>query len=257
MNLEINWRDRTDGRGLATALALTPVHRAGAVEVFDHPRLGRALVVDGALQDIDDDRAWRELLVHVPLLGHPRAPADVLVVGGGDGRVVREVLRHGFVARVQVWETDAAVLDAGRRFFGADAAWADPRVRRVDAPEGRFDVILVARPDLRRGGDAVTTAALAAALADDGVLVDADAVVIGGSGARWARSGPTVRDAAPRVARYFGAGVVVPGGFHVFEARGHAPIDLRTPRERFVAAHYNADLHRAAFALPRVLRELP
>lgn len=262
--LEINWRDRTEGIGLATALALTPVFAAdspaGRVEVFDHARLGRALVVDGVLQDITEDAGWREMLVHVPLLGHPRPPRRVLLVGGADGVVLREVLRHPFVEQVVVWDDNAALTEAGRRHLGTGPALDDPRVHPTAAlPTGPFDVILVVRPDLRRPGTdgGAIGLTLAALLADDGVLVDADAVVLGTEGARWYREAPNVRtNGLERVGRYFTTGAVVPGGFYGFDVLGRKEVDVSRPRSTFEGHHYNSQLHAAAFALPRFFREL-
>lgn len=273
---EINWRDHTEGIGLATALALSLVHRAaspdGLVEVYDHARLGRALVVNGALQDIREDAAWRELLAHVPLLGHPRPPQRVLLVGGGDGLVLTEVLRHDFVTHVTVWEANPVLPEVGARFLGTADALADARVQVVSTPDaivGPFDVILVVRPDLRqpaRAGAASLGPTLAGWLAADGVVADADAVVLHTGGARWYRAqpgaGPTVRAGLSPQGRYFATGAVVPGGFYGFALLGPsslapATLDLSAPRAAFTGHHYNADLHTAAFALPSFFRDLP
>lgn len=258
----IGWQDATVGVGLATALALTLVYEEPGAQVFDHPRLGRALVVEGALQDIDEDPGWREMLAHVPLLGGPEIPRSILLIGGGDGLVLREVLRHPFVERVTLWGASSPAL-AG--WLGTEAALADPRVRRVDeVDEGCFDVIFVLRPSLRQPGDAAAVGArLGALLAPGGVVADADAVVLGRSGPRWYREapgyGPTVRAASGlrRVGRYFATGAVVPGGFWGFDLLGHQAQDRSTPRADFTGRHYNAELHAAAFALPRFFRELP
>jgi spermidine synthase/GNAT superfamily N-acetyltransferase len=264
----IHWRDRTVGLGLATALALQPVHAepspAGPVEVFDHERLGRALVVDGALQDIAEDASWRELLVHVPLLGGAVVPRSVLIVGGGDGLVLAQVLQHAFIERVAVWDNNPVLPQIGASLLGTGAALADPRVRRVPTPDhGPYDVILIARPDLRQPGDASAVGArLAGWLAPDGVVADADAVVLQRGGPRWYRDvpgyGPDLRAASglKRVGRYFGTGAVVPGGFWGFDLLGHAPQDRSAPRTDHTGHHYNAELHSAAFALPRFFREL-
>jgi spermidine synthase len=264
---EVTWHDCTFGIGLSTTLTMRPVFATGAVEVYEHDRLGRALVVDGTLQDIDQDPVWREMLAHVPLLGAATPPRRVLVVGGGDGLLLREILRHDFVERAVVWDDTAGLGEAGGRFLGTGAALADPRTQVVadaGAVDGPFDLIFNARADLRRPGDAKAVGArLGAWLAPAGAVVDADAVVMYRSGVRWYRdladAGPALPAtlALPEQARWFGHGAVVPGGYYGFTLRAAQPHDWSRARADFEARHYNTALHRAAFALPRVIRELP
>ena len=264
---EVTWHDRTFGIGLATTLTMRPVFAAGPVEIYEHDRLGRALVVDGTLQDIDQDPVWREMLAHVPLLGAPTPPRRVLVVGGGDGLLLREILRHDFVERAVVWDATPELGEAGRRFLATGAALSDPRVRVVasrDALDGPFDLIFNARADLRRPGDATDVGVrLAGWLAPNGAVVDADAVVMYRGGVRWYRDLADAGPALPRTvgvpeqARWFGHGAVVPGGYYGFTLRAAQPHDWSRPRAAFEGRHYNTALHGAAFALPRVIRELP
>ena len=64
------------------------------VEIFENDSLGRFLVLDGKLQSAELDEAlYHELLVHPAMLCHP-APRQVLIIGGGEGAALREVLRH-------------------------------------------------------------------------------------------------------------------------------------------------------------------
>jgi spermidine synthase len=154
------------------------------IEVLDTLEYGRMLLLDGCVMLTDrDEHVYHEMIVHPPLLLHP-APRRVLIVGGGDGGSVREVLRHAPVERVTLVEIDPAVIETARRFFPALATGLDdPRCEVVCCdgfdfldghPEG-FDVILVdsidpvgeaaklftsafygkVRASLRRGGIAV------------------------------------------------------------------------------------------------------
>jgi len=111
------------------------------------------LVLDGVIQITDrDEMAYQEMITHLPMFSHPN-PERVLVVGGGDGGVLREVCRHDSVKHVTICEIDKVVIEAGKKYFPTIAtAWNDKRVNLVcgDAAvymqkpevEGTFDVII-------------------------------------------------------------------------------------------------------------------
>ena len=69
--------------------------------VFDSTSYGRVLVLDGVIQITErDEAAYQEMIVHLPLFAHPN-PERVLIVGAGDGAVLREVCRHAGVKQVR------------------------------------------------------------------------------------------------------------------------------------------------------------
>ena len=124
-------------------------------ESFSH---GRVMVLDGVIQITEaDEFVYQEMLTHVPLLAHGSA-SNVLVIGAGDGGVLRRVLQHHGVTRAVMVEIDGEVIRLSKEFLGgvAGAAWTDPRaevivgdgidyVRR--AADGSFDVIIVDSTD--------------------------------------------------------------------------------------------------------------
>eukprot|EP00168_Porphyra_purpurea_P020016 TRINITY_DN8238_c0_g1_i1.p1 TRINITY_DN8238_c0_g1~~TRINITY_DN8238_c0_g1_i1.p1 ORF type:complete len:387 (-),score=76.13 TRINITY_DN8238_c0_g1_i1:31-1074(-) len=125
--------------GQAMSLQVTEVLYSGRSDfqdllVFTNPTYGTVLVLDGVIQvTTRDEFAYQEMIAHLPLFAHP-APVDVLVIGGGDGGVLREVLKHPSVARAVLVEIDAAVVDASKRYLPALAAgFDDPRVEVVIA----------------------------------------------------------------------------------------------------------------------------
>jgi len=76
------------------------------VLVFESETFGNVLVLDGVIQCTErDEFAYQELIAHLPLASHPN-PKKVLVVGGGDGGVVREVLKHPSVEEVVLCDID-------------------------------------------------------------------------------------------------------------------------------------------------------
>lgn len=100
------------------------------IQILDTPAFGRILLLDGHIQLTElDEAAYHESLVHIPLGSVPE-PRRVLVIGGGDGGVLREVLKHPSIERVDMIEIDEAVVTTCQEFmpFVSDGAFDDPRV---------------------------------------------------------------------------------------------------------------------------------
>ena len=127
------------------------------IDVFDTDVFGRALLLDGHIQLTEmDERAYHEALVQIPLLALPRAKA-ALVVGGGDGGVIRELARHDGLERIDMVEIDEGVVRVCRAHMPglSDGAFDDPRVHLhladafpfVKASTRRYDLIVVDSTD--------------------------------------------------------------------------------------------------------------
>ena len=124
-------------------------------ESFSH---GRVMVLDGVIQITEGDEfVYQEMLTHVPLLAHGAA-ANVLIIGAGDGGVLRRVLRHKTVTRAVMVEIDGEVIRLCKEFLPniAGDAWNDPRADVIvgdgidyvkRAPDASFDVIIVDSTD--------------------------------------------------------------------------------------------------------------
>ncbi|MFH1489376.1 MAG: polyamine aminopropyltransferase [Pseudomonadota bacterium] len=99
------------------------------IVVLETEKMGKMLVIDGITMLTEfDEAAYHEMIAHVPLLAHSK-PSRVLVIGGGDGGVVREVLKHPEVESVHVCEIDQAVIDVCREHLPALASsFDDPKV---------------------------------------------------------------------------------------------------------------------------------
>ncbi len=136
--------------------------------VFESASHGRVMLLDGVVQITEaDEFVYQEMIAHVPLLAHGEAKR-VLIIGAGDGGVLRRVLQHRGVARAVMVEIDGAVIRLARQFLptiGGDA-WDDPRaevlvadgidyVRR--APDASFDVMIVDSTDPIGVGEALFT----------------------------------------------------------------------------------------------------
>jgi len=125
--------------------------------VIENPYFGKMLILDGIVQLTErDEFFYHEMLTHVVMHAHPN-PKTVVVIGGGDGGVVREVLRHKTVEKVYLVEIDEEVIDISKRFFPTVSCGIDdPRVeiRIMDGADfmrkARFgiDVIIVDSTDI-------------------------------------------------------------------------------------------------------------
>lgn len=123
------------------------------VEVIETFGFGRVLVIDDVFMTSEyDEFLYHEMLAHPALVTAPQIER-VLVIGGGDGGTVREVLRHAEVKKCVMIEIDDLVVEASKRFLpGIGTAWDDPRLdlRFTDAIEyltksqdEKYDVILL------------------------------------------------------------------------------------------------------------------
>ncbi|CDP05080.1 unnamed protein product [Coffea canephora] len=127
------------------------------VLVFQSSSYGKVLVLDGIVQLTEKDEcAYQEMIAHLPLCSI-KSPKNVLVVGGGDGGVLREISRHSSVKLIDICEIDKMVIDVSKKFFPQLAVgFDDPRVHLHvgdaaeflrSASEGKYDAIIVDSSD--------------------------------------------------------------------------------------------------------------
>jgi spermidine synthase len=273
------WNEYDFGTQSRQSLRVRRVHSEKSpyqeIEVFESEYLGRVLVLDGIVQTTQaDEFVYHEMIVNVPLLGRPGAkdgpPASVLIIGGGDGGALREVLRHDEVERVVMVEIDRAVVEASARHVGINGDYDDPRaelvigdgstfVQSADARRRPFDVVVIDSTDPLGPGEVLFSddfmRDLAACMTEGGVMVRQ-------AGVPFYQRAELV-GAAGQAGRIFGRSEVflvpVPtyyGGAMAFVA-GLAPGEtLRTPHRERVGRYYNPEIHAASFALPTWIREL-
>jgi spermidine synthase len=103
------------------------------IEVFDNALFGRAMRIDGCFMTSErDEFFYHESMVHVPAIAHP-GPRSALVVGGGDGGAVEELLKHACMQRVVMAELDSDVVSIAREHLSSihNGAFDDPRLELV------------------------------------------------------------------------------------------------------------------------------
>ena len=120
--------------------------------IFENAAFGRVMALDGVVQTTErDEFIYHEMMTHVPLLAHGHAK-DVLIIGGGDGAMLREVSRHQNVETISMVEIDAGVVSFCRQYLPNHNAgsYDDPRfnlviddgVNFVNQTTQTFDVII-------------------------------------------------------------------------------------------------------------------
>jgi spermidine synthase len=247
------------------------------LQVFENARFGRVLTLDGVVQTTEGDEfIYHEMMAHVPILAHGRA-RRVLIIGGGDGGMAREVLRHRAVEHVTMVEIDAGVVDFSKRYLPSLSAGAfdDPRLTLVIADgaafvaESReaFDVILVDSTDPIGPGEVLFTDTFygraRARLTPGGILVTQNGVPFlqPGELTNTLRALQALfRDASCYLATIptYAGGPMAFGWGTDSRAR---TVSLSALRERFAASglaprYYTPEVHKAAFALPGYVARL-
>ncbi len=237
--------------------------------IVDTLQYGRMLVLDGCVMTTEKDEfVYHEMIAHVPLATHPD-PRKVLVVGGGDGGVIRESLRHPSVERAVLAEIDGKVIERSREFLPSIAsALSDPRVtlavgdgvKHVREHRGEYDVIVCDSTDPI--GPAVGLfskdfyADCREALTPEGIFVaQSESPFLHGD-----LIAGVARDlaAAFPIARLYWAVIpTYPGAMWTF-AIGSKKRDPATDfrRVELPTKYYSPDIHRAAFVLPPFVAKL-
>jgi len=135
--------------------------------IFTHEIFGKVLALDGVIQlTTKDEHIYHEMIAHVPLLAHGNA-RKVLIIGGGDGGVAREVLRHKTVKEVILVEIDPSVINFSKQHLPevSCGAFENERLKVVIADgakfvqetKERFDVIIVDSTDPIGPGEVLFT----------------------------------------------------------------------------------------------------
>lgn len=124
--------------------------------IVDTEAFGRMLILDGIVQTtIKDEFVYHEMITHIPLFTHPN-PKKVLVVGGGDGGAIREILKHKSVEKAVLCEIDEDVITECKKFLPEiSIALDDPRceifvgdgIKYVMEHKNEFDVVIVDSTD--------------------------------------------------------------------------------------------------------------
>ena len=244
------------------------------IDVYQTARHGKLLALDGYIMLTErDEFFYHEMLVHVPLLSH-REPKRVLVVGGGDGGTVREILLHDAVEKVDMVEIDEEVVKVSRRFFpGLSNKLDDPKVNLVfqDAVEfvkgieAEYDVVLVDSTDPIGPGEVLFTkdfyGDILNALKPKGILAvqsESPFSLENELNMIYRR----LDSVFPYAAIYWAPVPCYPPGMWSFTfcSKDGQKAEIRRPEAAETieadSKYYTRDIHRAAFVLPNFMKSL-
>lgn len=247
------------------------------IRVFENDTFGRVLTLDDVVQTTERDNfIYHEMMAHVPILAHGAAKR-VLIIGGGDGGMAREVLKHQTVEHVTMVEIDAGVIEFSKDYLPmlSQGAFDDPRLDLViaDGAEfirettGGYDVIIVDSTDPIGPGEVLFTDTFYGhahrALSPGGILVTQNGVPFM-QGEELTNTMRAFKALFTDWTCYTATIPTYAGGPMAFgwgtdsDAR-QTPLD--TLRERFAATgietdYYTPEVHAAAFALPRYIERL-
>ena len=246
--------------------------------IFDNPTFGRMMALDGATQVTErDEFVYHEMMTHVPVFAHGGVK-KLLIVGGGDGGILREAARHKGIGKITMAEIDPAVTDFSRKHLPMISAGAfdDPRLELVFAdgaefmrtsPE-RYDVIIVDSTDPVGPGAVLFEESFyrdaKARLAEGGILVTQNGVPflqpseLTSTMSKFKRLFAFPHCYLATIPTYVGGAMAMGWGTDD-EFMKAVTIDTLTHRFReagFRTRYYTPAVHKAAFALPAFIEEL-
>ncbi|ANS77324.1 spermidine synthase [Paenibacillus yonginensis] len=239
--------------------------------MLDTEEFGRMLVLDGmVMTTIKDEFVYHEMVAHPALFTHPN-PKQVLVVGGGDGGVIREILKHPEVEKAVLVEIDGKVIEYSKKYLPEISGELDnPRVEvlvndgymHIIESKNQYDVIMVdstepvgpAAPLFERG----FYQGIYEALREDGIFVAQ-------TDNPWFKSDlirkvtKDVKEIFP-IVRVYGANIpTYPSGLWTFTmgSKAHDPLQVDISKiPELQTKYYSPRLHQAAFVLPKFVEDL-
>ena len=243
----------------------TPYQDLLIADTFEY---GRTLMLDGAYQLTEKDEfTYSEMMSHVPICAHPD-PQNVMIIGGGDGAIMREVLKHSCVRKCTLIDIDERVIESSKKYLPfAGCSFSDSRadVKCMDAMKyiretgERYDVVIV---------DSTDPVDFAAGLFQAGFYDDVKRVMTDSAMLTELTESPftdtdlmtqairEMRKVFPCVRMYWGVVPTYPSGMWTYGIASMRETDFAPVRTVTPTKYYTNDIHRASFILPPFLEEL-
>lgn len=244
--------------------------------ILDTVEYGKVMLLDGLVMLTEKDEfVYHEMLTHPSLYAHPY-PEKVLIIGGGDGGTLREVLKHKSVKKVVMAEIDGMVVEASKKYFPTVSSEFDnPRaevlitdgIRYVKETTEKFDVILIDSTDPIGPAEGLFNFAFYQncynILTENGIITtQSETPFID----KFSKVIPEIQEAFaklfPITKLYLASIPTYPAGLWTFSV-GSKIVDPENDfqRERYIddnlaLSYYNDKLHKGAFALPNFVANL-
>ncbi|WP_233468562.1 polyamine aminopropyltransferase [Zooshikella ganghwensis] len=245
--------------------------------IFENKVFGRVMALDGIIQTTEaDEFIYHEMLAHVPIMAHGNAKR-VLIIGGGDGGMLREVLKHPHIEHVTMVEIDQQVVDMCREYLPnhSNGAFDDARthlviadgVDFVNTTQEQFDVIISDSTDPVGPGEVLFSSRFydgcKRCLKDGGILVTQNGVAymqLSEVTTTYQRLTPYFKDVSfysAAVPTYIGGIMTFAWATNNTQLREQPSADIV---QRFKASdiqtrYYNPDIHCGSFALPQYIHQ--
>lgn len=246
------------------------------IDVFESYDLGKVLVLDGFLMFTEKDEfIYHEMMVHVPMAVHPEVK-KVLVIGAGDGGVIRELSGYKNIERIDLVEIDPMVVEVCKKYIPQTSLkMEDPRVhiyyedglRFTRRKDDYYDLIIVDSTDPFGPGESLFTKEFYGnsykALKEDGIMVNQhESPFYPQDALACKRAHKRIVDSFP-IARIYQAHIpTYPSGHWLFgfASKTYHPLkDLNEERwneRKLVTKYYTTKLHLGAFYLPKYVEEI-
>ena len=241
--------------------------------IFKNPLFGNIMALDGIVQTTEKDEfIYHEMLVHVPVLAHGNVK-NILIIGGGDGGMLREALAHKSVDSVTLVEIDRAVIDMCEEYFPGHSrgAFDHPKAdiiiqdgcEFIRNPPKKYDLIICDSTDPMGPGEVLFTSSFykdcKAALNTGGIMLTQNGVMyfqldeVKQTAERFKPLYNDVHFYRAAVPTYVGGDMAFGWGTDDLSHRSH---DLETITQRFNQSgiktkYYNPAIHIGSFALPQ------
>jgi spermidine synthase len=244
------------------------------IEIVDTYDFGRMLVLDGIVNVAEKDEfVYHEMMTHVPLFTHPN-PKTVLVIGGGDGGIVREIGKHSQIRKIDLVEIDPAVISAAKLFLPKSAlGFKEPRLTVFNEDGAEFvkrrrevyDLIIIDAPDPMGAATSLYSKTFYKqcfnALKKDGIVTTHAETPSFKKELKILRSIYSKFNAFFPIVELFTASIPsysIGIWCFIFCSKAYHPLndfkETRVHGKKNTYQYYNAAIHKAAFALPTFLR---
>lgn len=246
------------------------------IDVFQSPEFGRFLTLDGYMMLTEKDEfIYHEMITHVPMAVHPNVK-NVLVIGAGDGGVIRELSRYKEIEKIDMVEIDEEVVGVCKEYLPKTACGFDDErlniyyedgLRFIRSCKNEYDLIIVDSTDPFGPGEGLFTKEFYGncykALKDDGIMVNQhespfyteDALAMQRAHKRIVESFPISRVYQAHIPTY-------PSGHWLFgfaSKKYHPLKDLNEEKwnkNNFPCRYYTTMLHKGAFYIPAYVEEM-
>lgn len=265
---------QTSNHGITTKISRTihsEVTKYQKLDIIDTNQFGNMLILDGMVMTTDKDEfVYHEMITHVALNTHPE-PKKALVVGGGDGGAIREIIKHPSIEVAVLAEIDGRVIETSKQFFprissGLSSSKVDIQVtdgiKYIHEHKSEFDIIIV---------DSTEPVGPAVGLFEKGFYqgiyeaLKEDGILVAQTESPWfnkdliKRVFKDIKSIFPVTRLYTASIPTYPSGLWSFTigSKKYDPLDIKEDEIlELDTQYYTKQIHKAAFILPKFVDEL-